>query len=48
MVEFESCVVSDGNQTTAGVNCMPSWFESCVVSDGNQTKALLEEFADSV
>ena len=34
---FESCVVSDGNQTIKWTAKPSSWFESCVVSDGNQT-----------
>ena len=34
---FESCVVSDGNQTADSVDIAALEFESCVVSDGNQT-----------
>ena len=34
---FESCVVSDGNQTYTVEQDLYSMFESCVVSDGNQT-----------
>ena len=34
---FESCVVSDGNQTLSEMNTAQFAFESCVVSDGNQT-----------
>ena len=34
---FESCVVSDGNQTCSPVLDYSPMFESCVVSDGNQT-----------
>ena len=34
---FESCVVSDGNQTTFRITEPGIPFESCVVSDGNQT-----------
>ena len=34
---FESCVVSDGNQTSISSRVVLLLFESCVVSDGNQT-----------
>ena len=37
---FESCVVSDGNQTIVCVVGAAAGFESCVVSDGNQTRSL--------
>ena len=38
-LRFESCVVSDGNQTIAMHDVIEVAFESCVVSDGNQTHA---------
>ena len=36
-LRFESCVVSDGNQTAQHDQQRGCGFESCVVSDGNQT-----------
>ena len=40
---FESCVVSDGNQTYLTLPGDYDMFESCVVSDGNQTKSALKK-----
>ena len=37
-IEFESCVVLDGNQTDGAGRQGRTRFESCVVLDGNQTK----------
>ncbi len=39
MKSFESCVVSDGNQTRGICTLITHAFESCVVSDGNQTSS---------
>ena len=39
---FESCVVSDGNQTWPPSMISAMAFESCVVSDGNQTTANIQ------
>ena len=43
--KFESCVVSDGNQTAGPFLGFESLFESCVVSDGNQTYCLPSQIA---
>ena len=45
---FESCVVSDGNQTGADNRVILTVFESCVVSDGNQTVNSMDYLTDSV
>ena len=41
---FESCVVSDGNQTREADVVVFNQFESCVVSDGNQTRLQPSEY----